>query len=144
MYQLIINSTKLCKDLVLNGVIPAKTGKEVFPKNLDKKFVRHFIRGYFDGDGTVYIDKTRNSLRIAFSGNELFLIELKRILIKENILSSSTKICKQGNKECYSFHINKKEDIVNFFNYLYKDSIVYLKRKYDKFGDTLYKQSFFC
>lgn len=138
MCRLIINSTKLCKDLVSNGIIPAKTGKEVFPKNLNKNLIRHFIRGYFDGDGTVYINKARNSLRIAFSGSKSFLIELKQILIKKKILSSDTKICKQGDKECYLFYINKKEDIEKFFDYLYKDSTVYLKRKYDTFGNSLY------
>ena len=33
----------------------------------------------------------------------------------------------------------RKEDIEKFFNYLYKDSTVYLKRKYNTFGNTLYK-----
>lgn len=47
-----IHSIKMAKDLSKYGIIPNKTGKEIFP--IDKipyNMYPHFLRGFFDGDG---------------------------------------------------------------------------------------------
>lgn len=40
-------------DLAKLGITPAKTGKEILPPNLPKKYFWDFVRGLFDGDGCV-------------------------------------------------------------------------------------------
>lgn len=136
MCRLIINSTRLCRDLSIYGIHPGKTGYEIIPE-LSNDMLPHFIRGYFDGDGCIYINQ-KEQLRITFSGNKTFLESLQTKLISNNILSSKTKITKQGDKNCYLFCINKQSDINNFYKYIYQNSKVHMERKFNKFGNSLY------
>lgn len=48
-----INSSKICNDLVNLGIGYNKTYSENKIPNINKDLIRHFIRGYFDGDGTI-------------------------------------------------------------------------------------------
>lgn len=48
-----INSSKICKDLVDLGFGYSKTYTENSIPPIKEELIRHFIRGYFDGDGTI-------------------------------------------------------------------------------------------
>ena len=53
-----------------------------FP-DIPDEFVNHFIRGCWDGDGSVYIDKSSNSVFASFvSGSKDFITELLSRLCK--------------------------------------------------------------
>lgn len=49
---LTITSRKICEDLMSYGVVPRKSGREVFPAIIHEKLAHHFFRGYIDGDGS--------------------------------------------------------------------------------------------
>ena len=134
MCNVTVNSVKLCKDLGCYGIVPNKTGKEYMP-SLSSYLIRHFIRGFFDGDGSVY--NSAGKTYVSFTnGNLLFLEQLKKELAKNEICIKN-KISKVKNKEAYEFKFTSKKDIENFFNYIYKDSTIFMERKYNKFGNTL-------
>lgn len=98
----------------------------------DKKLVRHFIRGYFDGDGCIsYADKTHTKPCISVLGTEQMCSS-----IVENTLKFPNKL----------YGSNKKDDIVKsysvsganaltFMYILYYNSNIYLDRKYQRFLD---------
>ena len=46
-------SEKIKKDLSKYNIVPNKTFSFIFPRNLNEKYWIDFIRGYFDGDGTI-------------------------------------------------------------------------------------------
>ena len=48
-----INSIKMVRDLIDKGIVPHKS-LILEPPKIDPKFNLHFIRGYFDGDGSIY------------------------------------------------------------------------------------------
>ena len=52
-YGIDICSSKLCYDIINCGFGYRKTYCENFLPNIDANLVRHFIRGYFDGDGCI-------------------------------------------------------------------------------------------
>lgn len=136
MCKLNINSTKICEDLKKYGIIKQKTGKEKFVL-LDDALMPHFIRGFFDGDGTVY-NTYQNGPRIThvgFSGNYIFLNNLKTYLKKQGIIKNNNKITqeKRNNCNCCSYSFANKKDIKSFFDYIYKDATVFLERKHNKF-----------
>lgn len=89
-YRLIVNSKKLCEDLMKLGVIPRKSLVVEFP-DIPKEYVCHFIRGVIDGDGCIrYNDRKRSpyfEISIA-SGSYKFLEKMVEI-IKQNIGVSS-------------------------------------------------------
>ena len=115
---------------------------DFIPNNL----MIHFIRGYFDGDGTVNcsniertyktklgetrISKSRNFNWSIISCKSKHLILIQKFL-KDNYNISPNII--KDSKGYYLLEINKKEDFFKFRDILYKDSEFYLKRKKDKY-----------
>lgn len=58
-YQLQIRNSVLTKDLMNLGILPRKT-YNLNPIKVPEKHFADFVRGFFDGDGTVYIYKVNN------------------------------------------------------------------------------------
>ena len=80
-YRLQIGSKEMFTDLLELGMTPAKSNSLSFPA-VPEKYLSHFIRGYFDGDGNVYFKrhyaKDRGKMRWIFqsrftSGSVKFL-----------------------------------------------------------------------
>ena len=55
LYYFSIGHNDLANDLIKFGLTPRKSLDMQFPEVPDE-FLRHFVRGLFDGDGTVYLD----------------------------------------------------------------------------------------
>jgi hypothetical protein len=132
MSSLVISSKKISHDLTDHGCIERKTNFCDFP-NIDKIFYNHFIRGVFDGDGGVYIDK-RNQKRIHFTGNDI-LIEKINDIISKNCLVKKSKIYfyKKCKKNIISITFSGNKNCEKIKNFLYKNcGDIFLSRKRDK------------
>ena len=99
--------------------------------NIPKKYLPHYIRGYFDGDGSIYLDKQANSYQSNFVFSSIGLAEDFANKIRK-ITFSKLKICKKKNTNCWYFRIAKK-GTMKLGHFLYKDATIYLKRKKEKF-----------
>ncbi|HEY4483957.1 MAG TPA: LAGLIDADG family homing endonuclease [Candidatus Paceibacterota bacterium] len=86
-YRLQVGSIEMYQDLLKLGFTESKTKSLVIPK-ITKRYLPHFIRGYFDGDGNVwvgYINKKRKTptlvLNVMFTScSTIFLEQLKERL----------------------------------------------------------------
>ena len=129
MSRILIYSTKMVHDLISHGVFPNKTNKITFP-NLSNYLNRHFIRGYFDGDGSICErkhKKRQSDLACAFTcGNIVFLESLREILFQNNIKSYLVKD-KRGEK--YSLSLAGLQNPDTFLHYIYDNATIYLDRK---------------
>lgn len=126
-------SDKLVSDLNKLGVIENKTFKLNYLPEINNELLAHFIRGYFDGDGTVYNSNKKysdNRSIFGFYGQHQLLDKIKKLLIKE-IGLSDIKIFDKKTVSQVTF--SKQEDILRFYNYIYKDATIYLIRKKEKF-----------
>jgi DNA-binding transcriptional regulator WhiA len=106
------------------GCVNNKTQKIRLPK-LNEPFMSHFIRGYFDGDGSISKVKNRpNSFSLRICSNKSF---------NDDIISF-LGYGKAYRHENYSvIQINKIMDIVNFKDYIYSNAMTLLERKLIKF-----------
>lgn len=125
-----VNSVKMCDDLSKYGIVPNKTGKEIVPEIPDN-MMRHFIRGFFDGDGTVY--KQKDKPVISFTGNQDMLYDLSYILIKNLNVSNVVSPSKYKSKNVSQLGYSRKQDTFSFYHYIYDNSSIYLERKYAKY-----------
>lgn len=115
-----------------------KTGEFHFPE-LREDLIPHFIRGYFDADGSFWFPsrkRSRNNLRTDFGcSTKNFLLKIKEYLDKENIKFSYIKRIKSaGNNRTYTSYnlVSSSRDLsMKFADYIYKDATIYLKYKYD-------------
>jgi hypothetical protein len=119
-----INSNKLVEDLIDKGCHPRKTFIIDNPK-IEEKFIKDFVRGYYDGDGNFfYSEETKMSVITIVCASDKF----RKFLIE--IIS---KIPNVGNihedKEKYTIKIVNIFGIMGFLSYIYNDSKIELKRK---------------
>ena len=117
------------------GLEPNKSLSMKFPK-VPKKYQRHFIRGLWDGDGSIRIvNKTikKNYWRCDYVCGSIFFINKLRKVIS-NVGISNTRIYKPPNANAY-YLIISNEEIPFFHDYLYKkvDANSYYSKKYEAF-----------
>ena len=132
MYEIKFSDEIFTNNLISNGILINKTFTLDFP-NIDEEFISHYIRGYLDGDGTVY--KFSGKLFISFYGNKIFIPKLRDYLFNNNILETKYAIIDRGN-HC-SIHISSKKANLSMYNYIYNNSNIYLKRKKSIFDFAL-------
>jgi hypothetical protein len=140
------NQKSFYEDLLENGCLPRKSfeNKDLIKlPNLNDDLLSHFVRGFFDGDGSVYFSKTSsiNTKYCTFTGvcNSLFreiqsLLENYSINFRLTVSKVPTVHSEHRIKqlqEVYILTISNRENINNFFNYLYRDSNIHFSRKKD-------------
>lgn len=120
-----IGSHKIYNDLFKLGLYPNKSLTINFPK-VPKKYLGHFIRGYFDGDGCVHFARARGNrekliikrVRIIFtSGSKIFLEGMVKIIKATGI--EKGKIYKS--KRSYQAIYNTR-DSIKMFKLMYKNA----------------------
>ena len=136
-----INSSKICEDLVKLGFGYGKTYTENHLPKLSDELIRHFIRGYFDGDGTIsgyYVKpdikwKKNENFRSYASiccKTKTLLTDIQIFLEKYDIKST---IYQDTRDKMWVIYVAKRK-LPKLFDLLYKDANFYLKRKYEKFN----------
>jgi len=84
-----INSTQIAKDIQKLGYPKRKTYADLSLPDIDKQLIPHFVRGYFDGDGTVglYISKINNryvrNFKLVCKTSASYFFERKRLKFKD-------------------------------------------------------------
>ena len=148
-YGVFLTSKKMFNDLCKHGCIPNKSSILKFPLTVPKNLIWHFIRGYFDGDGSVYLlqkkwiktPKTNpticynTQIGISFNGTWEFLTELNKIL---KIHMSKER---RRTTNCWILRSSDKNVIEDFSCRLYKNASVWLPRKKEIF-DNYFKITF--
>ena len=124
-------SSQIKKDLAVYGIIPHKTGTLSIPKVLDKQYCKDFIRGYFDGDGTICKDGTGFRVTITSANKEI--LEDINSYFEENGIKPSN-LYKDHNNICIRFRSQASIDI---YNLLYYNDCLCLKRKKEKYIELM-------
>ena len=127
--QIAITSQQLVNDLSKYGCVPNKSLMLKFPK-LPQRLISHFIRGYFDGDGSVFISNEKHwrnktivpVIHYRFCGTKEFLTEVDKYINLNGILS-------QPKGKAYELAFKRNRKLIPFYDYLYKDATIFLKRK---------------
>lgn len=136
--NLTLYSNHLCNKLAEYGLNQAKTYTLQIPR-LDNNLMRHFIRGYFDGDGCISVTK-RNDRKSESSKNYQFNItgmekplrQIQEHLIK-NVGVVDNGLKSRKSTIAVTIHYNGRNVCKRILDYLYQDATVYLQRKYDKY-----------
>jgi intein/homing endonuclease len=129
-YRLTFQSKKVCEDLIKLGCTPKKSLTLKFPEFLSEDLVNHFIRGYFDGDGSISIsNKNGRLLSTSLLGTKEFLTSIIEIL---NIDIKSLKKDKRHKNNTFYIKFNIK-DSFKFYEFIYLNNYICLDRKYNKY-----------
>ena len=134
--RVVINNTRICKDLIKLGCTPRKSLTITFPNSeiVPENLLSHFVRGYFDGDGCVSYNHDNIAYVINFVGTKNFLDGIYETVSKEIDITRTT-MTKKGNAFQMSWH--GFSNYGNWNLYLYKNANIWLDRKNDKFEDAI-------
>ena len=128
---IMFSSKKMGEDLVKLGVVPNKTLILKSLPSIPDNLMKHFIRGYFDGDGSVYLTKD-NTIKTVFYGTHDFINSIQDFLIKELDLTKK-KITDQKEANV-SFVGMAKQESEKLYHYMYDEATIFLNRKYEKYN----------
>lgn len=115
------------------NIVPNKTDKLKFPSHIPSKYLLHYIRGYFDGDGSICESfSNKNSVTATIyatfaSGCKCFSDDLFSYLQDKLNLGGHLQEFEGAAKWQLKFNTN---DAKTLLTYMYEDSNVYLDRKY--------------
>jgi intein/homing endonuclease len=138
-WAIVCTKKAIVEDLQANGMFFRKStdNKELLrlPK-LRSDLIHHFIRGYFDGDGSVYRQKQGNT-KIDIGGTGYNMItDLVRVLYNNKITVNLTcKYAETGLRkhDYYVLYTSSDKISKKFADYIYKDcGELYMRRKYDR------------
>ena len=132
----VITSETIYNDIIGLGGKERKSLDVKFPK-IPKKYLPDFIRGLWDGDGSIFYNKQSKSYSSSYaSGSKYFIEELHRVL-RRNISNLGGGLNKNTNGVYHL--VFARNDTVRLKRFLYqelsKDKLT-LKRKYDLFLKT--------
>lgn len=102
-----------------------------YPKISDE-YDRDFIRGYFDGDGSISVPKIKNNTRVNFVGSHDFCESLRDKL--KHYLNVNVSL-KPKTDNISSVNIYGRLQVMNFYSWLYQNDELKLNRKYKKFDE---------
>lgn len=135
-YTLILKSYHMAQVLNDYGMTPRKSLILEFPTWLDTSLYSHFIRGYIDGDGSIYCRIDKNICRVSMTGTKMFLETIRNILSQLGIKASLNH-----KKECSdvicALCTTSNLGSVQLLKWIYDDANLKLKRKYDKYQQFL-------
>lgn len=124
-----VGNKNLWTQLNNKGVVPQKSLILTFPteNQVPKEFQKAFIRGYFDGDGSVSTKETSKSvLSVQLIGTQAFLEKVLEIL---NI-SANVHLVNSISQKTYHISLAIQKG-TNFLNQIYSNATIYLDRKYN-------------
>jgi intein-encoded DNA endonuclease-like protein len=130
-----INSKKCVNDIAALGCHKAKSLTLKFPGNniIPTELFCHFIRGYFDGDGSTYHSKKSNSVTLSIISSTEFCIGfcafLQRCLNVPSRLKPANKVCR--------VNVSTGTDVEKFYNYIYAGATIFMPRKKEKMAAWL-------
>lgn len=113
------------------GFTGDKTYTCKFPK-IPAEGMRHFLRGYFDGDGRFCF--TDKSFGVSFiTASEQWSNDLIEYLNKLGFHTGLSTTVNEYGTTIYMPQLTRKADMIGFLDYLYEDANIYLDRKYKKY-----------
>lgn len=130
-------SLKWKKDLAVYNIVPNKTLTLKPPYFLDEEYQISFIKGYFDGDGSIYSDKNNKRKTVSIGGASKEMIEWIRDIFanKYGIIGSYIKEKTSSGLPYYKLLYSSKNAVKEIYNlwYIKDSSSIYLNRKKKRF-----------
>lgn len=145
-YVLNFSSITMADHLRRLGLHPNKSLKLGELPEINRDFLRHFVRGYFDGDGSIILTRHTSyhkmagkikkyeypSYRFAMLSTKEFLINIANIMGIHHYKIRDTKTF-----EIKELSVSAKCEFMFIYKYLYDNANIYLKRKHNKWLDIM-------
>jgi hypothetical protein len=130
------------EDLKIYGIVPAKTFILQPPHFLDEKYYIDYIRGYFDGDGSISYSPKGCHYVFTISGASKPVVEWIREIFANKYGITNNGITIQdlpSGHQMYKIDYYSRDKIEKIYNILYTKDSLFLQRKKEKFTTFINK-----
>lgn len=127
------SSQQIKKDLEYYSIVPRKTYIGITMKNIPQEYKLAFIKGYFDGDGSISINTKTQQVSVKIVSYTKNILQEIQATIKQK---SSIYTNSRDNRILYSLELSTLPAL-DFLKDIYSLDTPYLQRKYDKYLEIL-------
>ena len=140
IYRINFSSKIMCNSLRDLGILENKLASRNMIPNIPEKMIRHYMRGYFDGDGTFIIGKssyTRNNKDYVYPSYHISIAMTYPLAqewseyLKQQIKYDAKIHRSKCNQICYVC-VFQKQALRALYDLLYQNASIYMARKHDK------------
>ena len=135
-YRLLIFSKHICDAIEKLGVVKNKSLIIDYPNFISDELMPHFVRGVYDGDGSVYMqckNDNNHAVTVTITATNNFCIGLKRVV--EETLGIACHIydasCHNGITKVFT--LSGRNVARKFLDWIYENPTIYLQRKYTRY-----------
>lgn len=132
-YLLTITDEHMCEQLKRIGVVERKSLVLTFPTFLRPDLIRHFVRGYFDGDGCVSYEKNQDKEITCICGTYEFLSSLSTILHSMFVKNNMYHPKQSGDSNTWVLRTSSNLSSYKFLSWIYQDCDMKMERKYKRY-----------
>ena len=136
-YRMLLFSSHMCKTLESHGMIPNKSLNLSFPE-MKEELLPHFIRGYFDGDGSIIQGRRDTNFTLTITSTNNFCEKLKDIVKKDVGINCHVYDASNHNGITKVFTITGRTQVKALLDWLYEDADMYLERKHHRYIQYFY------
>ena len=138
--RLLMTSQKTVDDLISHGCVKQKSLILEPPIGVPEELIPHFIRGFFDGDGSIFYNKTALEKHPTWKTPN-YTIEFTTTLSMAGWLRERYKVGKiykeVRREKTYYYRTNSNKQSLLLANEIYKDATIYMERKYNIYQDLV-------
>lgn len=134
--ELLLTSKRLVSRLGNFGIKPNKSLTVKFPnlisRSRDENIIRSFIKGVFEGDGSILLEN-KSSLLFQIVGTKELLTKIQSYLIKYVGVSKTRLTQNVKNRNHFALRYRGRYQAMKIFDWIYKNTDFYLDRKYNRY-----------
>lgn len=135
-YRFVMFSKHICEQLNDKGIIPNKSLIIGFPEWLDSSLISHYVRGVYDGDGSIYKayrNENNIPITVTITATSSFCEKLAIICKDELNINAGIYDASCHNGITKVFTLSGRNICKTFLDWIYKDADLYLQRKYMRY-----------
>lgn len=133
--KIVLTSQKTVNDLIDKGCVKQKSLILQPPKKVPEKLLSHFIRGFFDGDGSLMKYNYNNypSYQIGFTTTYEMAIWLRDIFGKGDVHKEKRR------DFTWYYSIGGNRQVLDICHYMYDEATIWMNKKYARYQELLTK-----
>lgn len=138
--RLIISDDDMVRDVKSHGLIEHKTCIMKPPVGIPNKLIKHFIRGFWDGNGTLYT--SGGMYYCGVTGTQDMVTWIGDTLVSNGVIESYGLSRERKSDKVKSVKFGGKSKPLNVLYYLYHNANYYLDRKHDRYLQYMAESSY--
>ena len=135
--KLVCRSQKTVNDLIDKGVLKGKSLILKPPTKVPQPLIHHFIRGFFDGDGSLMRYQNKNCKHISFGIDFTTTYEMAKWL--QETLNMGSIFPEKRREATWYYSVGGNQQVLQLCHYMYDDASIWMDRKYNRYKELLEK-----